>query len=84
MVEPLDVVDPNENRALSAERAKDAECADRHRPLQRLLLHGLPPQQRHLERAPLWLGELAEDLVRYLGEQIAERGVGELRLRLDR
>ncbi len=83
MVEPLHVVDPDEDRALSGERAQDAERSDRHRPLQRLLPYGLPPQERHLERVTLWLGELAQDLVRYLGEQIAERSVGELRLRLD-
>ena len=83
MIEPLGVVDPDEYRALPGERPQNAECPDRDRPLQRLLSRGFPPQQRRLERVSLWLGELAQDIVRHVGEQITERCVCELRLRLD-
>jgi hypothetical protein len=83
-VQALDVVDPDDCRALPRQRPQHAEQAERDRPRQRELLEGFRAQQRRLQRAPLRPRELGQDRLGDLGQQVPEGGVGELRLGVDR
>ena len=83
-IEPLDIVDPYEQRSFTGESGEDTQGGDRDRPLGGLLLLGLPQQQGHLEGTPLRPGKLGHRVSRVVSQQIAERRVGHLRLRLDR
>ena len=83
-VEPLDVVDGQENRSGLGQRAHDAEEAQRDGARLRRGAFGLPPEQRNLERVPLRFGEPRHRFGRDVLQQVAERGERELRLRIDR
>ncbi len=82
-IEPLDVIDPDDGRTFTRDRAEHTQRSQRHCPLRRLPLR-LSPQQRHLERPALRLRKLSQCLLRDLGEQIPQRAIRQLCLRLDR
>ena len=85
VVEPLGVVDREQRRRLLAASARSTpEQPQSDGALERLLPSGLRAQQRHLQRAPLRRGQVGHGCLGHLGEQIAERGVGQLRLALAR
>jgi hypothetical protein len=83
-VEPLDIVDRQEDGSALGQRPHDAEEAQRDRARKRRRAFGLPAQQCHLERAPLRLGETRHRFGRDVLQQVAQRGEGELCLRIDR
>ena len=83
-VEPLDVVDRQQRGRLLCQRPEHPEQAQSDRALERLLSLRLGAQQRHLQRAPLRGGQTGEGGLGHVGEQIAERRVGQLRLALAR
>ena len=83
LIQPLRVVERDDERTLGAERAQHAQQRARGRARIRRR-HCLPPQQRDLERLLLRCRQLAAHLVERAAEEIAKRGVGKLRLRLRR
>ena len=80
VVEPLDVVDGDDRRP----RAQHRQQAQRDRALRRAALPRLDAQQRDLQGMPLRVRQRGDLLVRHRGQQVAQRGVGQLRLGLDR
>ncbi len=83
-VQPLRVVDGDEQRAGGAELAQGADHGHRDRAVVGLVAIGDPPQQSHLERLALGLGQEGQHVVGHLLEQVAEDGEGELGLGLGR
>ena len=83
-IEPVDVIDREQDRLLRGEAAQQPEQAQADRALERLGALGLGAQQRDLERAALRRRQVRHGRLGHVGEQVAERGVGELRLALDR
>ncbi len=83
-IEPVDVIDRQQGRLLRREAAQQPEQAQADGALQRLGPLGLGAQQRHLERAALRVRQVRHRRLRNVGEEVAQRGVRELRLALDR
>ena len=83
-IEPLDIVDADEQRPFAGQHREHAEGGEGDRSLQRLFALGPPQQQRHLEGTALWLGKLGKSVTEISAQQIAERGIYQLELRLDR
>jgi hypothetical protein len=68
---------------LRGERAQEPEQAERDGPLERLLPFGLGAQECDLERSALRRRQPLECRLGHVGEEIAERRIGQLRLALD-
>src|SRR5918996_2408126 len=83
-VEPLEIVDGNQDWAFSRERAQCAEECDGHRPGLRRSALDLDEQQRDLERLTLRRRQQHAYLVQKRIEEISDGGERKLRLRLSR
>jgi hypothetical protein len=81
-VEPLGVVDGDEDGPMLGERAEHVEKRERDRALIRSFRARLPDEQSAFERTPTRAGECSQSFVEPLPEQIGESGERERRLRL--
>jgi hypothetical protein len=81
LVEPLGIVDRDEQRAATGERAEDVQEGKPDRPLVWRLPFRLGEEERRLERPPLRRGNSGQRVLECAGEEVAERGEGELHLR---
>jgi hypothetical protein len=79
-IQPLDIVDRDDHRSGRGQCAQDAQRRERHRPLVRWSTLELCSEERGIQRALLRRREIRELEV----EQIAERRIGEPRLRFGR
>jgi hypothetical protein len=80
LVEPLRVVDRDEQRLLGRERTQEGDGRDRERPLVGELLARLGAKKRDLDRAALRVGQPPEKLRRDASEDVPEAAERELRL----
>src|SRR5207244_2275956 len=69
-VEPLDVVDRDDERAPGGEGLEYVQKRERDRPFFRRRVVGLRAEERHVERAPLWIGDSLEDVVRKAADEV--------------
>ena len=83
-VEPLQVVDSNEQGRRPCKRAQSAENADPNSPLIGRPALGLAQEKRDPQRLSLRVGQGVLDLPKLLLEKVAERDEGETRLSLYR
>ena len=79
-VEPLHVVDRNQQWLGLCERAQAGQNRDANRPRIRRPPPGLGKQERNLERAPPWRRHRRQHLVEHALEQVAETGMSEAAL----
>ena len=83
-VEPLEVVESDYEGSRGGERSQHPEDAERDCSRKRRRSLGIDLQECDLESPALRNGQLGGRRIRNLLEQVAERGEGELGLRLDR
>jgi hypothetical protein len=79
-VEPLDVVDRNNDGTVLRQEPERSEKRRRHGALIGRLRSGLCAQERNVERAPLRRRERVRDILVRCIEEIAQPGKGEVRL----
>ncbi len=79
-VEPLHVVDRNQQWLGLCERAQAGQNRDANRPRIRRPPPGLGKQERYLERAAPWRRHRRQHLVEHAVEQVAETGMSEAAL----
>src|SRR6266516_3966299 len=83
-VQPLGVVDREDDRAVGGQKAKDIEDGARDGPLVRRWTRPRCPEQRNLQGAAPRLGEGGQGFVEHADEEIIQRTKGETRLRVRR
>ena len=79
-VQPLQVVDRDDDRAVDRQHAQRAEKGRGHRPLVGWCAAGVRQEQRDLERTPLRRRQRREDLVERVAEKVAQARERELHL----
>ncbi len=84
IVEPLGVVDREDQRLLAGELAQERRRGDRERPLVRQLAGRLGPQDRDLQSVPLHGGKNGELGLDDRGQQVGQASEGERSLGLRR
>jgi hypothetical protein len=82
-VEPLNVVDRDDELALLRKPAQDSEQSERDGSTEECAPVRLAPEERHLERLALRLGKAGQHRLGHVLKQVAEGGEGQRDLGLD-